>query len=420
MSSTTLEYEDQGLSPVDLLQVEKKYGEERAKRLRDDANDQFVEISLNSKFSSFLHDPWIDPASIKDAAAMFPENRCHVLVLGAGLGGLVYAVRMVQAGVDPADIRIVDTAGGFGGTWYWNQYPGLSCDIESYCYLPLLEETGYVPKHRYAHGDEIRHYANLLMEKWGLADKAVFQTKAEKMVWEEEGKEWEVELIQRRSGEQPLTLTIRAQFVATVNGVLNWPKLPGIPGILDFKSDIFHTARWNYDITGGSPTDPALSKLKGKRVAIIGTGATAIQIVPQLARWAEHLYVVQRTPSGVDAREQKETDPDWFRKEVATSPGWQRERMRNFHQHFTTETPPAVNLVDDGWTRAPSLVVIAGNADGPKTMEEVPSYMQKLHAVDLHRQEKIRKRVHREVENPLVAKNLQPWYPTVSGSIPLL
>jgi cation diffusion facilitator CzcD-associated flavoprotein CzcO len=403
---------DEGVPGVDALQLEKRYSEERAKRLREDGDNQFVDISVSEKFSSFLTDPWADAATVKDAKSMFPNDRCHLLILGAGWGGLLYAIRMVQAGISPKDIRIVDSAGGFGGTWYWNRYPGLTCDIESYSYLPLLEETGFVPKHRYSQGEEIRNYANLAAEKWGIAESAVFQTKAEKMVWDEEAKEWQLELVQNRVGDQPQTLNVRAQFVATVNGVLNWPKLPGFPGILDFKGDIFHSSRWDYSLTGGSPADPSLTKLKGKTVAIIGTGPTAVQIVPHLARWAKHVYVVQRTPAAVDDRGQRETDPEWFKKEVATSKGWQRERLRNFHQHFTTEKQPKVNLVKDNWTSAVGMCAISGNAAGPKTMEELPEYIKKFHALDAPRQDRIRKRVANVVKDPVVAKQLQAWYPT--------
>jgi cation diffusion facilitator CzcD-associated flavoprotein CzcO len=405
-------WEDEGVPGVDALQLENRYGEERAKRLREDGDSQFVDISLSEKFHSFIEDPWIDPVAVKDAKTMFPGNRCQMIILGAGWGGLLYAIRMVQAGISPEDIRIVDSAGGFGGTWYWNRYPGLTCDIESYSYLPLLEETGYVPKHRYSEGEEIRNYANLAAEKWGVADSAVFQTKAETLVWHEDSKEWQVELVQKRTGQQPQTLNVRAQFVATVNGVINWPKLPGFPGILDYKGDIFHSSRWNYTLTGGSPADPSLTKLQGKSVAIIGTGATAVQIIPHLARWAKHVYVVQRTPAAVDDREQWETDSEWFKQKVANATGWQRERLKNFHQHFTTEKQPEVNLVGDKWTGAVGMCAIAGNAAGPKTMEELPAYMKKLHSLDAPRQDRIRKRVENVVKDPAVAKKLQAWYPT--------
>jgi cation diffusion facilitator CzcD-associated flavoprotein CzcO len=238
---------------------------------------------------------------------MFPNNRCRVLILGAGWGGILYAVRMIEAGVHPEYIHVIDPAGGWGGTWYWNRYPGLMCDIESYCYLPLLEETGYVPKNRYAYGEEIRNYANLVAKKWGIANSAVFQTRATKMVWDEAAKDWQVELVQQRKGEPEQTLNIRSTFVAPINGVLNWPHLPGSPGILDYRGTTFHTSRWDYGFTGGSPADDALTKLQDKRVAIVGTGATAVQVVPSLARWSKHLYIIQRTPSAVDHRAQRKS-----------------------------------------------------------------------------------------------------------------
>ena len=405
-------YYDDGVDGVDALQVEKRYGEERAKRLRADANDQFIEISLSDKFRHFQEDPWVDRATVKDIGSMFPDNRCELLVLGGGWGGLLYAVRMVEAGIRPEDIRIIDTAGGFGGTWYWNRYPGLMCDIESYCYLPLLEETGYIPRHRYSYGEEIRNYVNVVAEKWGLSSSAVFQTQAGKAVWNEAAKEWQVELVQQRTGESAQTINVHTRFLVTANGVLSWPKLPGSPGILDYQGDTFHTSRWNYALTGGSSETPSLTKLQHKRVAIIGTGATAIQAIPHVARWCKHLYIVQRTPSAVDRRDQRETDEDWFRKEVATSAGWQRERLRNFHHHFTTAEQPAANLVDDEWTRAVGLVALTGNPVGPQSMEELPAYLKMLHAIDHRRQDRVRARVEQIVSDPKVAKKLQAWYPS--------
>lgn len=301
--------------------------------------------------------------------------------LGAGFDGLLYAVRMVQAGIRPENIRIVDTAGGFGGTWYYNRYPCIACDIESYCYLPLLEEMGYMPKHKYSSGAEIRNYANQVVARFGVDKSAVFQTKAKKLVWDDAAKEWEVELVQKRDGQEPQTLNIRAQFVAAVNGILNWPKLQGFPGIGEFEGEIFHSSPWNYDITGGTEEDPSLDKLKDKRVAIIGTGPTAFQAIPYLGKWAKHLYVVQRTPASVDVRNQKETDPQWFHKEVVTGPDWQRERMKNFNMYLTTGRQPGKNLVNDGWTHAVSMVAITGNPAGPDSMEEFQEYMKTLNAI---------------------------------------
>ena len=398
---------------VDASEAQKRYGEERAKRLRADAATQFIEASLSEKYKHFQKDPWIEEAArAKDVKTMFPDNRCEMLIVGAGFGGIQYATSMIeQAGISPKNLRIIDTAGGFGGTWYYNRYPGLMCDIESYLYLPFLEETGFIPKHRYSYGEEIRKYAEYIAEKYNFADSAVFSTKAEKLTWIENAKEWEVELTQRIKGQPPVSITIRSTFVATVNGVLNWLKLPDLPGLLDYKGDVFHIARWNYGITGGSPDDPSLSRLQDKRVAIIGTGCSAVQAIPHLAKWSKHLYVVQRTPASVDRRDQKPTYENEFRNSVATKPGWQRERLRNFHQHFTSGKKPDEDLVGDQWTQS-IMLPISGNPEGPKAPEELPAYFQKLQELDLPRQNSIRGRVTKTVKDADIAEKLQAWYPT--------
>ncbi|KAJ5827284.1 hypothetical protein N7447_004047 [Penicillium robsamsonii] len=409
--NTTLFTPNAEIDPTQLTQMKSRYEEERKKRLRHDGNAQFIEVAKSAQYEHFADDPWVEPTSIQPLQTKFPEKRSEILIIGAGWGGIQNAVRMVEDGIPAEDIRIIDPAGGFGGTWYWNRYPGLMCDIESYTYLPYLEETGYVPKHRYSQGEEIREYANLVVQKWGLGDCAAFQTQAQKIVWDDDAKEWLVDLIQRRKGQSPESLQIRSRFVTIAAGVLNWPKLPNIPGILDYQGDMFHSARWAYHVTGGSPKDPVLAKLKDKKVVIIGTGATAVQIVPQLAKWCKHLYVIQRTPASVDVRDQQETDEEWFRKEVAQSNGWQRERMRNFHQHFTLGKMPAVNLVNDGWTRAPGLVGLTGYTEGPKTPEEIPAYTARLVEIDAPRQKRIHARVDEEVKDPFTAEKLKPWYP---------
>lgn len=400
----------EGKDPAVTLRTQNRYEEEKAKRLRDDGTKQFVDVLLSNQHERFAEDPWVDSTTIQEIGNKFPDGRCEVLIIGGGWGGILHAVRMVDAGIHPEQIRIVDPAGGFGGTWYWNRYPGLMCDIESYCYLPLLEETGYMPKTRYSTGEEIREYANLVTRKWGISECGVFQTKAQKITWDEHSKEWQVDLTQQRKGEPPQSLEIRSSFVAVAAGVLSNPQLPGIPGLLAHEGETFHSSRWAYDVTGGSPSDPSLVNLQDKRVAIIGTGASAIQAVPELARWSKHLYVVQRTPGAVDLRDQKETDEEWFRREVRRSRGWQRERMRNFHGHITTGDRPHINLVNDGWTRAPGLVAISGNTHGPKTPEELPAYIKMLNDIDLPRQNRIRARVEEHVKDPATAAKLKPWY----------
>lgn len=407
-----------GAHGIDALQAEQRYGEEAAKRIRKEGNAQYIDTSLSKdkRFERFHQDVWADPSSIADLRQMFPEQRCRMLVLGAGFSGIQYAVRMTQnAGIDPSDLRIVDSAGGFGGTWYWNRYPGLTCDVESYTYLPLLEETAYVPKHRYSYSEEIRQYADLIAQKWNLADSGVFQTKATRLVWNEQANEWVVDLEQSRESQgAPQRLTVRSQFVVLANGVLNWPKLPDIPGILDFEGHTFHTSRWDYNFTGGSPsqTNPKMSNLKDKRVAIVGTGATAVALVPQLAHWSKHLYVFQRTPASISPRKQWETDPEWFRKEVATGPGWQRQRLQSFNDRFTSGPLPEVDLIADGWSTARTMAVLAGDPAGPSTPDELPSYFKKLNEMDLPRLNKIRAFVDAEVKDKEIAEQLKPWYPT--------
>ena len=138
---------------------------------------------------------------------------------------------------------------------------------------------------------------------------------------------------------------IRARFVSLASGPLNRPKLPGIPGIRDFKGHTFHTSRWDYDYTGGT-AEGGLDKVADKRIAVIGTGATAVQCVPHLAAGAEHLYVCQRTPSSIDVRDNRPTDSEWA---AELKPGWQRERMDNFNA-LVSGQPQETDLVDDGWT----------------------------------------------------------------------
>src|SRR5690606_30056351 len=206
----------------------------------------------------------------------------------------------------------------FGGTWYWNRYPGAQCDVESYCYLPLLEELGYIPKHKYSFAPEILEHSRRIARHYGLYENACLQTGVTELRWDEANACW---IVSTDRGDR-----FTAQFVAMANGPLSRPKLPGIPGINEFRGYTFHTSRWDYRYTGGGPGGK-LTGLAGKRVGIIGTGATAIQRIPRLGAWAKHLYVFQRTPSSVDVRGNAETDPAWA---ASRTPGWQRRRMENF------------------------------------------------------------------------------------------
>lgn len=407
-------YHDEGVEGVDALQVQERYQQERLKRLRPEAVDQFLDPFAEERWRHFTDDPWISAeAPVRDARQQINDNFVKVLVLGAGYGGLIFAVRFIEAGIKSDDIRLVDTAGGFGGTWYWNRYPGLMCDVESYTYMPLLEETGYIPKHRYAYGPQLREHANRIAEKWNLADKALFQTQVKSLAWDETRKSWRAELVQSKSDSEVQSFEIHSQFVVTASGVLNWPHLPKLPGLGEFKGHMFHTARWDYNYTGGSPGDPTLAGLQDKTVAIIGTGATAVQCIPHLARWAKHLYVFQRTPSSIDIRDQKETDPEWFKKEIAKEKSWQRARTANLHGQITiSKDKPKENLIDDQWSKIETFGALIGSTAAPLRLEEVPTYLQELHAVDLVRMSRVRAHIKRQVKNPSTAETLLPWYPS--------
>ena len=306
-----------------------KYREERDKRIRTDGNEQYVEVK--GDFSRYIDDPYVAPgftrAPLNDAV--------DVVIIGGGFGGLLAGARLREAGVK--DIRMIEKGGDFGGTWYWNRYPGAQCDIESYIYLPLLEETGYIPKEKYSFAPEILAHARRIGEKFDLYRDACFQTTIKAITWSEDECRW---IVTTDRGD-----SMRARFVVMSNGPLNRPKLPGIPGIESYQGHTFHTSRWDYGYTGGD-TNGNLHKLADKRVAVIGTGATAVQCVPHLGRHAKHLYVFQRTPSSIDVRGNRPTDPEWVK---TLQPGWQKHRMENFNG-LVSGLPADVDLVSDGWT----------------------------------------------------------------------
>lgn len=389
-----------------------KYAEERDKRLnlRPDGLKQYTNVHLSEKYSDLGKDPWIDyDALAQEEPSLKDGDRIKFLITGGGHSGLLYAHRLIEAGFKSDDIRIIDTAGGFGGTWYWNRYPGLMCDVESYIYLPLLEETGFVPSYKYSPGYEIRKNAEKIAEIDNL--KALFSTKVDSLEWDEEKGEWIVKMTRNfgpRHGSHGLT--VRAQFVLTAGGIFPDPKVPNVPGydLLRSQKHIFHTSRWDWDYTGGSERNPAMENLKDKVVAIIGTGATAVQAVPAVAKWAKRLYVFQRTPSHCGARKQRETDPKTW-SEVAYKKGWQVERQDNFNS-FLTNDPEPINLVNDGWTDTPGSSGTLGN---PRlvTASELDEHFNRMIKLDLPQAEKVRARVDEVVKDPATAEKLKAWYP---------
>src|SRR6516165_7458959 len=308
-----------------------KYRAERDKRLRPEANAQFIDIE--GSFARFLKDPNADPTFTRAPLA----DQVEVLIIGGGYTGMLAGVRLRQAGID--NFRIIERGADFGGTWYWNRYPGIACDIESYVYLPLLEEVGKVPSRSYAPGQEIYEHCRAMALKFDLYRDVCFQTVTTSLHWDGAASLWTV---RTNRGD-----AIRARFVIIGNmASLERPKLPGIAGLETFKGRAFHTSRWDFDYTGGN-AHGGLTGLADKKVGIIGTGATAVQCIPHLANDARHLYVFQRTPSSIDERHDRLTDPAWFK---ALEPGWQEKRIDNFTK-LTSNILTDEDLVNDGWTQ---------------------------------------------------------------------
>jgi cyclohexanone monooxygenase len=390
MSPDTQETPSAKMSPAldfDPGQLRDKYRRERDKRLRPDADAQYVEV--NGDFRRYVDDPYVAPgfarAPLTDAV--------DALVIGGGFGGLLAAARLREIGMER--IRIVEKGGDFGGTWYWNRYPGAQCDIESYIYLPLLEETGYIPQEKYSFGPEIRAQARRIGEVFDLYKDACFQTEIRELRWVEDEKRW---LVTTNRGDR-----MGARYVVMSNGPLNRPKLPGIPGIERFQGHSFHTSRWDYAYTGGD-AEGNLGRLADKRVAIIGTGATAIQCVPHLARSARHLYVFQRTPSSVDLRGNRPTDPEWVK---SLKPGWQKRRMENFNILVNGGVQDE-DLVSDGWTdiirNLASMAAFRGRTMSPEEMA------REMELADFRKMNQVRARVDATVTDPATAEALKPWY----------
>ena len=364
-----------------------KYRVERDKRLREDANDQYNEIK--GEFSNFIEDPYIT----MDIDRKPLTDEVEVAIIGGGFGGLIAGARLSELGFE--DIRIIEKGGDFGGTWYWNRYPGAACDTEAYIYLPLLEELDYVPSQKYAHAPEILSHSKNIAEKYGLYENACLQTEVTGMQWDALASRW---VIQTNRQDR-----FKAKFVIMSNGPLHRPKLPGIEGINSFNGHTFHTSRWDYEYTGGD-SNGALERLRDKRVAIIGTGATAVQCTPHVGEAAKQLYVFQRTPSSIDVRANRKTDPEWA---ASLKPGWQKERMDNFNI-LCSGGVVEEDLVKDGWTEIIRNLISMANYRGEDTnWDEVPQLME---IADFQKMEQIRARAAELVEDPKTAESLKPYY----------
>jgi cyclohexanone monooxygenase len=385
VSSTQTQPDELGFDPDALRE---KYRQEREKRLRPEGNEQYLE--MKGQFSHYIEDPYVDSGLTREPLT----DEVEVVVIGGGFGGLLAGARLREAGVD--GIRIIERGGDFGGTWYWNRYPGAMCDVESYIYMPLLEELEYVPSEKYVHAPEILSHSRAIGEKYDLYANACFQTEVTELRWDEDASRW---IVSTNRGDR-----IKAQFVCMPTGPLNRPKLPGIEGIESFKGHSFHTSRWDYDYTGGT-SHGNLTGLAGKRVGIIGTGATAVQCIPHLGESAEHLFVFQRTPSSIDVRGNRPTDPEWAE---SLQPGWHKHRMDNFNilvsGGFQDE-----DLVNDGWTDIIRNLLLMMRNDSGEAMD-VQTLMKTMELADFQKMEQVRARAEAIVNDPNTAEALKPYY----------
>jgi cyclohexanone monooxygenase len=255
-----------------------------------------------------------------------------------------------------------------------------------------------MPTEKYAHAPEILEHCRRIGKHFGLYDNALFHTEVEDLEWDATRSRW---IIRTNRGDE-----FTAQFVAMGTGPLHVPKLPGIPGIESFQGHSFHTSRWDYDYTGGDPSGAPLDGLADKRVAIIGTGATAVQCVPHLARACQELYVFQRTPSSVDARGNRPTDHAWFAG-IAT-PGWQQRWLENFTANQAGGAAEE-DLVMDGWTDI-SRRVRTKIGMLPRESLTPASMLEAFEDSDFEKMEEIRARVDSIVEDRETAQKLKAWY----------
>lgn len=375
---------------IDERALRAKYRDERDKRLREDGNAQYLEPT--GRFAHLLEDPYTERVEREPL-----HDDVTVAVIGGGFSGLVTGARLKQAGID--DVRVIEGGGDFGGAWYWNRYPGAMCDTAAMVYLPLLEETGHMPTRKYVFAPEIFAHARRIATHFGLYDNAALSTQVTELTWDDEISRW---IIHTDRGDR-----MRARFVTMGTGPLHRPKLPGIEGIETFAGHCFHTSRWDYGYTGGDPGGAPMTNLADLRVGIIGTGATAVQCIPRLARDVGELFVFQRTPSSIDVRNNRSIDPEWF---SALEPGWQQKWLTNFATlqtgGFTDE-----DLVHDGWTDISKRIrdrVVADLGDGA---EFTPATMLRAYeSSDDEKMTEIRARVDAVVHDRATAERLKPWY----------
>lgn len=381
---------------IDISALRQKYAEERNKRLRAGGNDQYLRLTDQLHASEDPHLPVVEREPVTD--------HVEFTFIGGGFSGLVTGARVKEAGLQR--VRLIDKAGDFGGVWYWNRYPGAMCDTASMVYMPLLEETGYVPTEKYAHGPEIYEHCQRIGKHYGLYDDALFHTQVTEVEWVEREARW---LVRTNRGDAFTTT-----FLGMGTGPLHVAKLPGLDGIKEFRGKSFHTSRWDYAYTGGDPAGAPMTGLADKRVAIIGTGATSIQAVPELAKHAGELFVFQRTPSAVDVRNNQPIDPEWFAS--VTTPGWQQRWLDSFIALWDSvlSDPSELDLdqedlVQDGWTDLGRRMGAAIKSVPPEEFS-LERMMLAIEATDSVKMTEIRARVDSIVQDPETAEKLKAWY----------
>ncbi|KIW79869.1 hypothetical protein Z517_06484 [Fonsecaea pedrosoi CBS 271.37] len=372
--------------PFDPEALKDKYVQEREKRLHNGGIDQYRPIE--GTLHNWIEDPYVEPGFKREPV----EKNVEVLIVGGGYGGQLCAVRLQEQGIK--DYLMIEKGGDYGGTWYWNRYPGAQCDIDSYVYMPLLEEVGYIPVEKYSHATELLAHAQAIGKHFDLYRNTLFQTEVLDLKWDDSTALWNIQTSHNDK--------ITARFVIPASGPLHRPKLPGISGIESFTGHSFHSSRWDYDYTGGN-TLGGLTKLKDKRVGILGTGATAVQIVPHLADWAKEVFVFQRTPSSIGIRGNKPTDPEWVK---TLKSGWQQARMDNFNA-ILSGSHVDTDLVADGWTAGMRKL-----RPGPDQLKggDPAELAKQIQLADFEQMNSIRARVSEIVKDQATADALKPWY----------
>jgi len=355
--------------------AKEKYREFKEDRL---GTDDYM--AIEGKNARYLEDHYSSEPVKRDSLM----DECEILCVGSGFAGLLLWYKLSKAGF--TDVRFCEKGGDVGGTWYWNRYPGVACDVEAYSYLPLLDEMEHYPPTKFASGFEIYEYCQKIARKSGFYENCLFHTEVTKSTWDPESERW---IVETNRGDR-----MRAKFVMLANGTLSTPRLARIEGMDTFKGTSFHTARWDHNVD-----------LKGKRVGIIGTGATAVQVVPEIAKEVDHLYVFQRTPSTIDVRDQRKTTPEEIEL-WKSEPGWAKARRERFSKLIGRRALKANDEYLSGNAELPKRRLL-GDGSPISTEERVERELQTSYRI----MEQIRDRVDAIVEDPQTAEILKPYYP---------